>query len=70
MENEKIIEAVINEDWDKSVRIGKTPYFEARLSSDETEVTLTDLNGNYTVLDKQELKDMINLLNKCIKSIK
>ena len=70
MKNGKIVEAVIKEDWDKSLHIGKSTYFDARLSPDETDITLTDLNGNYTVLDKQELKELINLLNKCVKSIK
>ena len=48
--------------------IDRTPYFTA-YKEDDNFIRLSDLNGNYTLLDKDELKELIALLNKCKKEL-
>lgn len=61
----KIIEAVVNESREF---IGRTDYFDASLV--DGEIKLTDTNGNYTMLNKEELKEFIALLKKCDSKLK
>lgn len=61
----KVVESVVNED--KSY-IGRTDYFDASLV--DGEIKLTDLNDNYTMLNKEELKEFIALLKKCEAKLK
>lgn len=61
----KVIESVINKGYQ---HIGSTDYFEAKIV--DGEVKLVDLNGNYTMLNKAELKEMIDLLKKCDSKLK
>ena len=58
---------MIAEDTKDEVLIGKTDNFSAYQYS--IFVKLVDLNGNYTVFTKQELKEMIDLLKKCYSKI-
>ena len=48
--------------------IDRTPYFTA-YKEDDNFIRLADINGNYTLLDKDELKELIALLNKCKKEL-
>lgn len=61
----KVVEAVVSEAYQ---HIGSTDYFEAKIV--DGEVKLVDLNGNYTMLNKEELKQMIDLLKKCDSKLK
>lgn len=64
----KIIEAKIDEWGDNDpVKIGKSQYFDAYKV--DNEIKLVDLNDNYTMLDKRELKELITLLQKCAKEL-
>ena len=44
--------------------IDNTPYFTA-YKEDNNVIRLVDINGNYTVLDKDELNELIELLKEC-----
>ena len=43
--------------------IGKSQYFTAY--KEDGEIKLVDLNENYTMLSKEELQELIQLLQKC-----
>lgn len=67
--NESVNEGVIEEGWGDNGRfIGRTQYFDAYDCGDE--VKLSDLNGNYTMLQPEEIQDFIKLLQKCLREVK
>ena len=48
----------------------KTTYFRFHLINDGTELRMEDLNGNYTVLNKDELEELYKVLGQYRKEIK
>lgn len=44
--------------------IDRTPYFSAYKEGDNF-IRLVDINGNYTLLDRDELNELIALLKAC-----
>ena len=54
----KIIEAAQINEADK-----RTTYYEFTLSDDKTELRMTDLNGNYTLLNKDEFEELYKALS-------
>lgn len=48
----------------------KTTYFRFNLINDGTELRMEDINGNYTVLNKDELEELYKVLGQYRKEIK
>ena len=48
----------------------RTQYFTFALNDDNSELKMTDLNGNYTLLNKQELKELYTVLGQYVKLVK